>query len=87
MIFANNSTYANIFGVFSPLRDFTPVGSNLTQGLFFVPGSNPNPIAPGANPANPAQVKGFGAVFTDIDLPDDTKIDCRLRQPRGGSGV
>ena len=56
-----NPTYGNIFKTFSPKRLFTPVGSNITEALFFVPGS-------GGNKA--ATVKGFGAVFTDVDQPD-----------------
>jgi hypothetical protein len=54
----NNPTYGTIFTTFSPLRLFTPVGSNVTEALFFVPGTNG---------AEPATVTGFGAVFTDID--------------------
>jgi hypothetical protein len=59
----NNPTYATIFSTFSPLRLFTPVGSNITEALFFVPVPAPMP-----NP--PATVRGFGAVFTDVDRPD-----------------
>lgn len=54
----NNPTYGTIFRTFSPLRLFTPVRSNITDGLFFVPGTNGNV---------PAAVRGFGAVFTDVD--------------------
>jgi hypothetical protein len=57
----NNPTYGTIFSTFSPLRLFTPVDSNITEALFFVPGSNGTV---------PAKVSGFGAVFTDVDLPD-----------------
>jgi hypothetical protein len=57
----DNPTYGTIFSTFSPLRLFTPVGSNITEALFFVPGSNG---------ADPATVSGFGAVFTDVDQPD-----------------
>src|SRR6266571_3989204 len=57
----NNATYGTIFRTFSPLRLFTPVGSNITDALFFLPGSNGNV---------PATVSGFGAVFTDVDQPD-----------------
>ena len=57
----NNPTYATIFATFSPLRLFTPVGSNITQAAFFVPGTNG---------ATPARVTGFGAVFTDVDRQD-----------------
>jgi hypothetical protein len=37
------------------------VGSNITEALFFIPGTNG---------ATPATVRGFGAVFTDVDQPD-----------------
>src|SRR6266851_979072 len=57
----NNPTYGTIFKTFSPLRLFTPVGSNITDALFFQPGSTGN---------TPATVSGFGAVFTDVDQPD-----------------
>jgi hypothetical protein len=57
----DNPTYGTIFKTFSPLRLFTPVGSNVTNAFFFLPGSNGNV---------PATVKGFGAVFTDVDQPD-----------------
>ena len=57
----DNPTYGTIFGAFSPLRLFTPVNSNITEGFFFVPGSNGG---------TPATVSGFGVVFTDVDRPD-----------------
>ena len=56
----NNPTYGNIFKTFSPSRLFTPVGSRITNGFFFVPGTSG---------ASPATVTGFGAVFTDVDKP------------------
>ena len=56
-----NPTYGTAFSAFSPLRLFTPVGSNVTNTLFFVPGSNGNVRA---------AVSGFGAIFTDVDQPD-----------------
>jgi hypothetical protein len=56
-----NATYGTAFSAFSPLRLFTPVGSNVTNTLFFVPGSNGSIRA---------AVSGFGAVFTDVDQPD-----------------
>jgi PEP-CTERM motif len=62
----SNPTYGTTFGVFSPNRDFTPVGSNITDGLFFIPGTNGG---------TPATVSGFGVVFTDVDLAGITKID------------
>lgn len=56
-----NPTYGTIFSTFSPLRLFTPVGSNITEAFFFVPGTNGTV---------PATVSGFGVVFTDVDQPD-----------------
>jgi len=57
----DNPTYGTTFSTFSPLRLFTPVGSNITDALFFIPGTNG---------AAPATLSGFGAVFTDVDQPD-----------------
>ena len=56
-----NPNYAKIFRTFSPSRLFTPVGSNITEASFSIPGTNGNA---------PATVRGFGAVFTDVDQPD-----------------
>jgi hypothetical protein len=56
-----NPTYGTIFSTFSPSRLFTPVGSNITEASFFIPGTNGTV---------PATVRGFGAVFTDVDQPD-----------------
>jgi hypothetical protein len=60
----DNPTYGDIFTPFSPVRLFTPVGSRLTDGLFFVPGTNG---------ATAATVTGFGVVFTDVDHPNGRK--------------
>jgi hypothetical protein len=57
----NNQTYATSFRAFSNFRLFTPVGSNITDTFFFVPGSNGN---------RRAVVPSFGAVFTDVDQPN-----------------
>jgi hypothetical protein len=72
----NNPSYGDIFSTFSPLRLFTPVGSNLTQASFFVPGTNG---------AEPATVRGFGAVFTDVDEPDGIGVLKKSGSPRGAS--
>jgi hypothetical protein len=72
----NNPTYGATFATFSPLRLFTPVGSNLTEASFFVPGTNG---------ATPATVRGFGAVFTDVDEPDGVGSRMRRANPRGAS--
>jgi hypothetical protein len=55
-----NPTYPAIFNFFSPERLFTALDSNTLLVHFFVPGSN-----------TPATTHGFGAVFTDVDLPAD----------------
>jgi hypothetical protein len=54
----NNPSYAKIFKAFSLSRLFTPVGSNITEASFSIPGTNG---------VAPAAVRGFGAVFTDVD--------------------
>lgn len=56
-----NSTYATIFKAFSPVRFFSPVGSNKTAVEFFLPGSQGT---------IPATTTGFGAVFSDVDRPN-----------------
>ena len=61
VLFANPS-YDKAFKTFSPSRLFTPVGSNVTNASFFIPGTNGTV---------PATVKGFGAVFTDVDQQAD----------------
>jgi len=58
-----NPSYGTIFRAFSQSRLFTPVGSNITEASFSIPGTNGNA---------PATVKAFGAVFTDVDQPDGT---------------
>ena len=72
----NNPTYGTIFSTFSPLRLFTPVGSNITQATFFQPGSNG---------AIRARVTGFGAVFTDVDRQDGSGE--KYRGNRGASTI
>jgi hypothetical protein len=54
------SDYEAIFQPFSPVRLFSPIGSNVTTATFFVPGSG--------NQA--ATIRAFGAIFTDVDRPD-----------------
>jgi hypothetical protein len=56
-----NDTYATIFQAFSPVRFFSPVGSNHTEVEFFLPGSQ-GTVA--------ATTSGFGAVFADVDRPN-----------------
>ena len=52
-----NPSYS-AFTTFSPLRLFSPVGSNITDATFTIPGS----------PSTPAFVTGFGVVFSDVDV-------------------
>lgn len=51
-----NPAYADIFKTFSEERLFSPVGSNIVDATFYVPGTD-----------IPAVVRGFGAVYTDVD--------------------
>jgi hypothetical protein len=64
--FFSNPTLSGIFDDFSPLRIFSPGGSNITDVSFFIPGTNG---------LEPATVSGFGAIFTDVDLYDSTRIE------------
>jgi hypothetical protein len=52
------------FSTFSAQRLFTAIDSNVTEVLFFVPGTT-----------TAATVDGFGAVFTDVDSDKSTRID------------
>lgn len=70
-----NASYSSKFIAFSPQRMFTPVGSNVTEGLFFVPG------AADEASAVPAAVAGFGAVFVDVDQPEGSGGQQRNRRP------
>ena len=63
--FFSSPNYSTIFGTFSAQRLFVPVASNITDVLFFLPGSNGTTAA---------TVSGFGAVFTDVDLDGITSI-------------
>jgi hypothetical protein len=69
----DNPTY--IFAPFSPRRLFTPVGSNITNVRFFIPGTGG---------IEPAVVTGFGAVFVDVDQPDGIG-GTRSERARGAS--
>lgn len=59
-----NPDYVNQFKTFSAPRLFTPVDSNQVTVGFFVSGTE---IL--------AEVTAFGAVFTDVDLPDLTRME------------
>ncbi|MGH7675155.1 MAG: hypothetical protein ACREMV_07770 [Gemmatimonadales bacterium] len=58
-----NPAYAAEFTAFSPTKVFAPVGSNLLDQLFQVAGQ-----------PTPAVVRGFGIVFSDVDLAGSTTI-------------
>ena len=58
-----DATYPALFQTFSPQRLFTPLGSNVLDVSFFVPGSTAAALS-----------RGFGAVFTDVDLQDTTSL-------------
>jgi hypothetical protein len=60
-----NPTYQGRFGTFSSPRLFSPTNSILTEQTFFIPGTNGG---------IEALTKGFGAVFTSVDLANTTKI-------------
>jgi len=62
-----NPSYANIFKTFSPSRLFSPIGSNVTETIFFIPGT-----AAGTAGPTPAVTRGFGVVLSDVDQPDET---------------
>ena len=59
-----NPQYPNIFTTFSAQRLFTPVGSNVYDVRFLVPGSS-----------SPAATSAFGVVFADVDLANTTSLE------------
>lgn len=73
-----NPTYGKIFRAFSKSRLFTPVGSNITEASFAVPGTNG---------LAPAAVRGFGVVFTDVDQPDGSRAGSSLSNPRSSTSI
>ncbi len=56
--------FPNDFAVFSAQRLFTAVGSNITDVNFFVAGTN-----------TAATTTAFGAIFTDVEVDNTSKID------------
>ena len=58
-----NATYSGIFQTFSAQRLFTPIGSNVMDVNFFVPGSG-----------TASYTSAFGAVFADVDLANTTSL-------------
>jgi len=59
-----NPTYQQIFPPFSAERVFSPIGSNVVDLRFFVPGST-----------TPAVVQGFGAIYLDVDRQENTAFE------------
>ena len=51
-----NPKYADSFKVFSEERLFSPIGSNVVEATFFVAGTSISAV-----------VRGFGAIYTDVD--------------------
>jgi hypothetical protein len=59
-----NPGYSGQFKTFSKERLFSPIGSNIVDLKFFVPGTR-----------TPGVVRGFGAVYTDIDKVENTAFE------------
>ncbi|MBC7776271.1 MAG: hypothetical protein H7246_12620 [Phycisphaerae bacterium] len=59
-----NPTYTAIFPAFSAERLFSPVGSNIANIYFYVPGSSKKAV-----------VRGFGAVYVDVDRVENTAFE------------
>jgi hypothetical protein len=53
------------FAAFSAQKIFTAIGSNITDVRFFSP----------LDQTTPAVTRGFGAIFTDVETADTTKIE------------
>jgi hypothetical protein len=59
-----NAQYPNEFTIFSSEKLFIPLTDNIYDTTFFLAGTN-----------TPGFVRGFGAVFTDVDLIETTSIE------------
>ncbi len=59
-----NASYAQIFPPFSGQRLFSPVGSNIANIRFYVPGTNEKAV-----------VRGFGAVYVDVDRAENAAFE------------
>ncbi len=60
------ASYETTFLPFTNQRVFTPLGSNVTDVTFSIPGSGG---------ATPATVAGIGVVFSDVDLAATTRME------------
>jgi PEP-CTERM motif len=58
-----DASYTQTFATFSPQRLFTPIGSNILDVTFFIPGTT-----------IPAFTNGFGSVFSDVDFANTTTL-------------
>ncbi len=58
-----DASYDGLFSVFSPERLFTPIGDNVLDVHFRIPGED-----------RPAASTGFGAVFSDVDTSGQTSL-------------
>lgn len=59
-----NASYATQIAAFSTAKTFAPIGSNVLDVSFFVPGT-----------ATEATVSAFGAVFSDVDVTNSTVLE------------
>ncbi|MBK8565890.1 MAG: hypothetical protein IPN76_21740 [Saprospiraceae bacterium] len=59
-----NPNYNGLLPPFSGERVFSPVGSNVAELTFYVPGTN-----------TPGVVHGFGAVYVDVDRNENTAFE------------
>ena len=59
-----NPSYVQIFPAFSTERLFSPIGSNIADIRFYVPGTSTKAV-----------VRGFGAVYVDVDRVENTAFE------------
>jgi hypothetical protein len=59
-----DASYAAEFDAFSPKRSFTYLGTNVTEAIFKIPGTNTD-----------ASITGFGVIFTDVDDANSTTME------------